>query len=96
MVAERRQCPAIGRHGMVVEEAGDDLPQPPSLLGDRLMHPSPQFLLDLQELCPHAVAPGFPAEQELTLARLSANEGEAQEVEGFRFCEPELGASPAA
>src|SRR3954463_5380522 len=37
-------------HGMVVVVAGDDLPQPPSLVGNGLVHPPSQFLLDLREL----------------------------------------------
>ena len=65
MVAERHQCAPVGRHGVVVEVAGNDLPQPPSLFGDRLMHPPPQLLLDLPEFRPHAVAPGLPESRNL-------------------------------
>src|SRR5215210_5106943 len=84
MVPEGTQGPVIGRDGVIVEEAGHDLSEPRYLSGDRLM-PSPQFLLDVLELRPHPVAPGLAHEQELALARLAADEGEAEEVEGFRF-----------
>ena len=33
MVAECRQGATVGRHGVIVEEAGDDGPQPLPLLG---------------------------------------------------------------
>jgi hypothetical protein len=38
------------------------------------------LLLDLLELAPHAVTPGFPLEEELALTRTSADVGEAQEI----------------
>src|SRR5688572_1283432 len=92
LVSERCQCSAVGRHGVVVEVAGNDLPQPFPLLRDRLMHAPSQLLLDLPKLRPHAVTPGFPLDEELALTRLAADEGEAEEVEGLRFAEPALGA----
>src|SRR5215471_20906048 len=55
-----------------------------------LMHPPAQLLLDRLEFRPHAVAPGLPFDQEAAPAGCSADEGEAQEVEGFRFAEPLL------
>lgn len=85
VVSEDFQCTPIGRHRMVFEEAVNNLHQPLPLYRDWLMHAPPQFLLDLLELRPHAVAPGFPREEELTSARLAANEGEAQKGEGLRF-----------
>jgi len=73
---------------MVVEVTRYDLRQPFSLDWDRLMHPPPQFVLNLLELGPHPVAPGLPFDLELVLACLAADEGEAQEVEGLRLAEP--------
>ena len=70
MVAECPQRPAVGWHRMVGKVAGDDLPQPFPLLGDRLMHAPPQLLLDLLELRAHAVAPGLPLELEVALTGL--------------------------
>jgi hypothetical protein len=52
------------------------------------MHTLPQLVLDLLELCPHAVAPGLPFDLELAPSCLAANEGEAHEVEGLRLAEP--------
>ena len=49
------------------------------------MHPPSQLLLDFLELDPHAVTPGLPFDQEATPARFAADEGEAEEIEGFRF-----------
>ena len=88
MVVERLQGTAVGRHGMVVVVAGDDLPQPPSLLGNGLVHPPSQFLLDLRELRLHSVAAGLPMDLEVSPARPAADERKAQEGEGFRFAEP--------
>ncbi len=75
---------------MVVEEPADHLHQPPSLFGDGLVHPPSQFLLHFLEFCPHAIASALPFDQELAGARLAADEGEAQEVEGLRLAEPAL------
>ena len=58
--AERGQRPTVGRHGVVVEPARDDLPQPNPLLGKRLMHTLTQRRLDFPQLRPHAVASGLP------------------------------------
>ena len=85
MVPERTQGPVIGRDGMIIEKAGHDLCEPYPLDGDRLMPSPPQLLLDVLELRPHPVAAGLAHEQELALARLAADQGEAEEVEGFRF-----------
>ena len=51
--------PGIGRHGVILEEAPDHSRQPLPLFGNGLMHPPSQFLLDLRELCPHAISAGF-------------------------------------
>jgi hypothetical protein len=45
------------------------------------------LLLNFLELRPHAVASGFPFDLELSAAAYSADEGEAQKVEGLRFSE---------
>src|SRR5580692_10685846 len=90
MVPERRKRPAIRWDRVVGEVARHDLPQPLPLLGDWLMPALPQLLLHVLELRPHAVAPGFPVDQEFPLARFSADEGKAKEVERFRFAEPTL------
>ena len=44
---------------VVVEVAGDDLLQPSSLLGNRLVHAPSQFLFDGLQLFPHAVRRDF-------------------------------------
>src|SRR5580704_10183255 len=84
MVPERGQCLAVGRHGVVVEVAADDPPQPFPLFGDRLVHAPPQRLLELPQLRPHAIPSGLPLDLEFARAGLAANEGEAHEVEGVR------------
>ena len=85
MMMERDYCPAVGRRGVIAEEASDDLRQPFPLLRDRLVHSPSQFLLDVPEFRFHAVAPGLPMNEEFALATF-ADEGEPEEVEGFRFC----------
>jgi hypothetical protein len=71
---------------MVVEVATDDIVQPLSLFGNRLVHAPPHLLFDHPQLRPHAVAPGLPFELEFTLAGFAADEGEAEKVEGFLIC----------
>ena len=90
LVPERHECSKIGRHRVVVEVAANDLPQPFSLLGNRLVHAPPHLLFDPPQLRPHAVAPGLPFELEFTLAGFAADEGEAEKVEGLWFTEPSL------
>jgi hypothetical protein len=68
---------------VVVEVAGDDLLQPSSLLGNRLMHAPSQCLFDGLQLCPHAVSPGPPFDLEFSPASFAADKGEAQEGEGL-------------
>src|SRR3974377_666429 len=86
-LAERRE---IGGHGVVGEEASDHLREPFPLFGDRRVLLPPQLLFDFLELGPHAVPPGFPLEQKVAPAATAADEGEPQEIEGFRFAEPAL------
>jgi hypothetical protein len=69
MVTERSKRTPVRRHGMVGEEAGDDLPQPRPLFRDWLMPPLAQFLLDLPDFGSHAVALRLPFDQELAAAR---------------------------
>lgn len=95
MESEGHERATIGRHCMVHKEAGDNLPQPFPLFGDCLMHAPAQLVPDLAELGSHAVASGFPFDQEVASARFAADEDEAQEVERFRFSEPESLASRA-
>src|SRR5262249_21911854 len=65
--------------------ASDDLCQPTSLFGYWLVHALTQFLLYLRELRTHAIAPTLAMNEELTVARLPANEDKAQELEGLRL-----------
>ena len=88
MVPERGQRPRIGGHGVVVEVALDDIPQPLSLSGYRLVHAPPHLRFDHLELRSHAVRPGLPFDLEFTRSGRAADEREAQEVEGLRFAEP--------
>jgi hypothetical protein len=48
------------------------------------VHP-PQLLLYLLELCPHAVASGFPLKEEIAPTGFAANELEAQEMSDPTF-----------
>src|SRR3979411_171154 len=50
--AERGQRPTVGRHGMIVEVALDDLSQPFPLDRDRLVPALPQPLPDCLLACP--------------------------------------------
>src|SRR5207302_10825627 len=87
-VAECAQCANVGRHCVVVEVAFDDMAQPLTYVGKWQVHAPSQLLADCLQLRPHAVRPGLPLDQEATLARFAADEGEAEEVEGFRLAEP--------
>src|SRR6266852_7034364 len=87
---ESRECAKVRWHRVIVEEAGDDLPQPVPLRGDWLMPTPSHLVLDLLEFRRHAVASGFTLDEEFSQARGAANEGEAQEIEGLRFAEPAL------
>src|SRR5258708_882088 len=88
VMSEHVKCATVGRHRVIVEVAADHPAQPFPLRGDRPMHEPPQCLLDLLQLCPHAVRPGLPSDLEFARAGLAAYEGEAQEVEGSRPAEP--------
>src|SRR5260370_10168340 len=85
---EGREAPAIGRARVVGEVASHALPQPFPLLWNQLMHPTPSLRLHVPQLSPHAVASGLPLKLEVAAARSTADEGEAQEREGFRLSKP--------
>jgi hypothetical protein len=63
VVPERCQGIGVGRHCVIGKEACHHLPQPLSLAGDRIVHPTPELLLDLPHLGPFPVASGPPKEQ---------------------------------
>src|SRR5215813_3661606 len=63
------------------------------LFGDRVVPSLSHLLLNFLELPPHAVASGFPFDLELSAAACSADEGEAQKIEGLRFSEPPMSAA---
>jgi hypothetical protein len=89
-IAERRECPTIGRNCVVCEKAGKDLLQPFSLLGNWLMPPLSHLLFHFLELGPQAVASGLPLKKESAVAACAANEGKTQKIESLRFSKPAL------
>src|SRR3982074_1267564 len=93
VIVDCSQRSSVGRHCVIGEEASDHLLEPSPLLRDRLMHPPSQFLLDLPERCPHAIAPCCPFDKELSTAVAFTDEGKAEKVEGLRFSEPAMSAS---
>src|SRR5438876_3915644 len=93
IVVECSQCGPVSRHRVVGEVASDHLLDPSPLLGDWLVHPPSQLLLDLPKRCLHAIAPCDPLHEELPTAVAFTDEGEAEEVEGLRLSEPALSAS---
>ena len=76
VMPERRERPAIRGYRIIGEVACYDLPQPASLIWDRLVHSLPQLSLDFLELRPHVVAPGLPLKLEGLPSRFAADEGE--------------------
>src|SRR6202022_3147326 len=88
IVVECFKCSSVGRHCVVGEEASDDLLDSSPLLGDWLMHPPSQLILDLPERCPHAIAPCYPLHEEPPTAVAFIDEGKTEEVEGFRLSGP--------
>jgi hypothetical protein len=87
MVPEHVQCESVGWHCVVIEVTANDPLQPVPLLGDRLVHAPSQRLLDLPQFRLHAVPPGLPLKLEFARAGRTADEGEAQEVEGLRLAQ---------
>jgi hypothetical protein len=58
----------------------DDLRKPLAHFGDSPVHAPAQLLLDLPQLCPHAVTSGFPPKEKFAVARGFADQREAQET----------------
>src|SRR5258708_16028244 len=87
-MVECSQCRAIGRHGMIGEEASDHLLEPGPLLGDRLVHAPSQFLLDPPERCPHAIAPCCSFDKELPTAVSFTHVAKANKAEPPPFSHP--------
>src|SRR5271155_3046289 len=58
--AEAAQSGAVGGHGVVVIPADEHLFQPPSLLGDRFMPASSEFLLEGAQFGPPPVTSRLP------------------------------------
>ena len=77
---------------MIGEEPSDNLLQPLSLLRDWPMSSPSQLVLDLRDLCAHAVPSHFPFDQKAALAGYAADERKAEKIEGFRFADAPLGA----
>ena len=88
MVPKDVQGTTVGRHCVVVEVAADYRAEPFPLRGDRQVHAPSQYGPDLPQLRPHTVRPGLAFDLELTGSGLTANEGEAQKVEGLRLAKP--------
>lgn len=80
-------CLRISRHGMVAEKPFGNLRQPSPLFRDWLRHAPSSSSRDLLELRPHAVTLGPPFDQEGPLTATSTYQGEAQEIESFRFAQ---------
>ena len=77
VAAECADTRAVRGNRVIGKVAPDDLSQPTSLLGYRLMHALTQLLLDLLEFRLHAVAPALSMYEELAPERLSADEEKA-------------------
>ena len=77
VAAESADTRAVRGNRVIGKVAPDDLRQPASLLGYRLMHALTQLLLDLLEFRLHAVAPALSMYEELAPERLSADEEKA-------------------
>src|SRR5712672_1793969 len=90
VVSECRNRGAVGRHRVVGEIPGNDLPEPFSCFRNRLVHLPSQSFLDFLELGPHAVTARLPLDLEITPPRFAANEHKTQELEGLRLGEPAL------
>ncbi|MDH3944958.1 MAG: hypothetical protein OEV06_12760, partial [Anaerolineae bacterium] len=75
VVAKRLEGVVVARHGVIGEVAAHDLPEPLSLLADRLVHLPPQVLLDGPQLGPLALAAGPPFELEPAPAAAAADVG---------------------
>src|SRR5262245_12314373 len=88
VAAESADTRAVRGNRVVGKVAPDDLRQPTSLLGYRLMHALAQLLLDLLEFHLHAIASGLSLYDKLASMRLAADEDKTQELEGLRLPKP--------
>jgi len=55
------------------------------------MHPLPQLRFQFPQFGPHPVTPSLPHQQEMPLPAASADMGESQKVERFRFAQSTSG-----
>jgi len=85
MVPEHAQCPSVDRHGVVVEVALDDRPEPLAGLRYRFMHPSAELLLDFQQLGSHSFADRFALHSVTPVPVLPADMRESQKIERLRL-----------
>ena len=92
VVPERADLALVLWNGVIGEIASDDLSQPFPLFGDRLVHAPSQLLPDFLGSHPHAVTPCPALQLECAATRATADMGEAEEVEGFRFTQATPGA----
>ena len=86
--AERAHGPAVGGHAIVVIMAPQHRPQPPPYRWDRSVKPFPKLALKFLELRPESLPHGMAKHHELAAVALTADVGEAKEVEGLRFLPP--------
>ena len=91
VVAERADCPTVGRHGVVGEVSGNDLRQPIPGFGDRPVQPLSQFLLDRSQPRGHAVSSGLSRYEKVAPTRFATDEHETEEFEGFRLTQGRAG-----
>ena len=82
---EGRQSGAVGRHRVVLEVPPHYLTQPFPDNRYGVVHPLPQLRFQFPQLGPHPVSPRLPHQQEIPLPAASADMGESQKVERFRF-----------
>src|ERR1700716_1947780 len=90
VVSECRNRGAIGRHRVVGEIPGNDLPEPFSCFRNRLGAFPSQSLPSFLAAWPHAVTARLPLNLQITPPRFAANEHKTQELEGLRLGEPAL------
>src|SRR3954447_4112081 len=72
---------AVVGHRVVAVMPGQDAGKPASLVGDRVMHPSPHLGLDRMQLAAHLLLARDPLELEPSVLVLRANVREAQKLE---------------
>ena len=72
MLMERDERSKVVGHGVICEIAANHLTEPTTLFRDREVHLASQRTFDLSQLRSHAITSGFPLDEELPLACLSA------------------------